>query len=88
MLIDGVRLRWGVETKNRRSAIVLTFSIQDVCERFTMPFEPGEPIGKLVTDAIDVLVNSGVIGRESRAVVVGVARESFENWGHPWSLAS
>lgn len=87
MLIDGVRIRWGVERVPGQAwgNVVLTFSVQDAMERFSIPHADGNPVAAVVIDAVDVLVNSGVLKADSRPIVIGLSRDLFENWGYRWS---
>lgn len=86
MLIDGVRIRWGVSRAPRE--IVCTFSVGEACARYSFPFATHEGVGSRVIELIDVLVNSGVLDTSARNVCIATARTEFETWGYRWDGAS
>ena len=85
MLIEGVRIRWGV---TRAREIHLMVSKHGGGTQMFVPFEPTEGVRERVTEAIDVLVNSDVLPESGRAVALTLSRELFENWGYRWESAS
>lgn len=86
MLIDGVRIRWGVSRSPRE--IVCTFSVGEACARYTVPFATHEGVSSRVTELIDLLANSGVLDTSARAIAIGNARDEFTQWGYRWESAS
>jgi len=45
-------------------------------------------VEKIVTQTIDVLVDSNVLSESSRNLVIGLSRELFENWGYRWEACA
>lgn len=86
MLIDGVRIRWSVTRAPQE--IVCTFSVGEACARYSVPYAVKKGVGARVIELIDVLVNSGVLAPEARAVAIGTARYRFLELGCLWGEAS
>ena len=88
MLIDGVRIKWGVDRLTR--CVTLYFSVNDVCDSLLWPdpLSSLDGVEKIVTQTIDVLVDSNVLSESSRNLVIGLSRELFENWGYRWEACA
>jgi hypothetical protein len=82
MMINGFRLRFGFDSEER--AVTIRVDREGTVASYGGPVQATEGVGVRVSEAIDAMVSAGVVPPDYRNLVLGIARQTYEDFGHLW----